>query len=77
MNILITILPYIQLVLSALLIATVLLQQSDASLGSSFGGSDGANTGHTRRGAEKFFFNATIVLAVLFAASALLAVVIR
>lgn len=60
------IIPYIQIVLSILLIAGILLQQSEASLGSSFGG-DGFSSGvHTKRGAEKFIFISTIVVAVLF-----------
>ena len=60
--------PYIQIVLSVLLILGVLLQQSDAGLGSGFGGGDGFSSGHhTKRGAEKTVFIATIVVAVLFA----------
>jgi len=31
---------------------------------------------HTRRGSEKFIFQTTIVLAILFAASALLAILL-
>ena len=64
------ILPYIQILLSLLLIAGVLLQRSEASLGSAFGG-DSASGGHfMRRGFEKILFNATLVVAVLFALSA-------
>ena len=64
------ILPYIQIILSLLLIAGVLLQRSEASLGSAFGG-DGAMGGRfMRRGLEKILFNATLVVAVLFALSA-------
>ena len=64
------ILPYIQILLSLLLIAGVLLQRSEASLGSAFGG-DGAMGGRfMRRGLEKILFNATLVVAVLFALSA-------
>ena len=63
-------LPYIQIFLSLLLIAGVLLQRSEASLGSAFGG-DGAMGGRfMRRGLEKILFNATLVVAVLFALSA-------
>jgi len=66
----IRILPYIQIILSMLLIAGVLLQRSEAGLGSAFGG-DGATGGRfTRRGFEKILFNATIVVAILFALSA-------
>ncbi len=62
--------PYIQIVLSVLLIAGVLLQQSEAGLGSAFGGGDSFSSGyHTKRGFEKTLFIATIVISVLFAAT--------
>lgn len=62
--------PYIQLALSVLLIGGVLLQQTDAGLGSGFGGGDGFSSGHhTKRGAEKTIFIATIIIAILFAAT--------
>lgn len=64
------ILPYIQIILSILLIVGILLQRSEASLGSAFG-SDGALGGRfMRRGLEKILFNATLVVAVLFGLSA-------
>jgi protein translocase SecG subunit len=74
-----TYLPYIQIILAILIIASVIIQQSDASSGGAFGGSDNWNAGyHTRRGFEKVIFNSTIVLGVLFAfVSLLVAVVIR
>ncbi len=62
--------PYVQIVLSILLIGGVLLQQSDAALGSAFGGGDSFSSGyHTKRGAEKTIFVATMVVAVLFVAT--------
>jgi protein translocase SecG subunit len=65
------ILPYIQIILSLLLIGGVLLQRSEAGLGSAFGGGDSATGGRfMRRGFEKLLFNATIVVAALFALSA-------
>lgn len=65
-------LPYIQIILSALLIAAVVLQHTGAALGGAFG-ADNFSTGfHTRRGFERTLFYATIVLGVLFAASALI-----
>ena len=68
-----TILPYIQIVISVLLIAGILLQYSAAGVGGALGGSDSFEAGyHTRRGFEKFLFNATIVLAILFAATSLI-----
>ena len=60
----IKILTIAQIAISILLIASVLLQQQGAGLGSSFGG-DG-NVFRTKRGVEKGLFYATIVLATLF-----------
>ena len=61
------IMPYIQIVLSILLIGGILLQQSEAGLGGAFGGGDGFSSGHhTKRGDEKFIFTATIVIAIVF-----------
>ncbi len=60
--------PYVQIILSVLLIGGILLQQSDAGAGGAFGGGDGFSSGHhTKRGPEKFVFIATIVVALLFA----------
>lgn len=62
-------LPYIQIALSVLLAAAILLQQSDASVSGTFGGSFSENIAHTRRGFERTLFQATIVIAVLFVLS--------
>lgn len=70
------ILPYIQLLLSVLLICSILLQQTGASLGGAFGGDNFSAAYHTRRGSELFLFWASIVIAVLFAATALLTLVL-
>ena len=64
-------LPYIQIALSLLLIAGIVLQNRGASLGGAFGGDNFASTFYKRRGAEKFLFNATIVIAILFVATAI------
>lgn len=70
---LLAILPYIQIVLSILLVIAILIQKSEAGVGGSFGGSDNFNSGfHTRRGFEQKLFYFTIIVAILFAASALL-----
>ncbi len=67
-----TVLPYVQVALSILLMLCIVLQRTGASLGGAFG-ADNFSTGfHTRRGFEKTLFRATIVLAVLFALSALI-----
>jgi len=65
------ILPYVQTVLSLLLIIGIVLQNRGASLGGAFGGDNFASTFYKRRGAEKFLFNATIVVAILFVAAAI------
>lgn len=64
------ILPYIQIILSILLVVGILLQRSEASLGGAFGGSDATGGKFARRGFEKLLFNATLVLALLFVLSA-------
>lgn len=48
------------------------MQRSDASMGGALaggGGGDGPSTQFSRRGAERQMFNATVILAVLFALS--------
>lgn len=68
-----SLLPYIQIILSVLLVAAILLQRTGAQVGGAFGGSDNFSSAfHTRRGIEKGLFTATIIIAVLFAISALL-----
>lgn len=75
MNTVAAILPYIQIVISILLIISILLQRSSEGIEGAFGGSQGDSMTHfTRRGGEKFLFYATIVLAVLFAVTALIAI---
>ena len=69
-------LPYVQIALSALLIASVLLQRTGASLGGAFGADNFSSGFHTRRGLEKTLFQATIVLGILFALSALINLII-
>ena len=55
-------------IISVLLIIVILLQQKNSSLGSMMGQDAGDEMVQTRRGAEKFLHQATIVLAILFAA---------
>jgi len=66
------ILPYAEIVLSLLLITGIVLQQRGAGIGGAFGGDNFASTFYKRRGAEKFLFNATIVIAVLFVLTAII-----
>lgn len=69
-------LPYVQIILSILLIATILLQQRGSSLGGAFGGDNFSATFNKRRGAELFLFKLSIGLAVLFVLSAFLNVLV-
>ena len=69
------ILPYVQIALSVVLIGLILLQQSDASVGAAFGGDSLSSNAHTRRGPEKFLFYTTIIVGILFAVSALAALI--
>lgn len=57
-------LALIQIILGILLILVILIQQKGSGLGSAFGGDLGFY--RTKRGAEKFLFFATIVLASIF-----------
>jgi preprotein translocase subunit SecG len=67
-----SLLPYVQIILSVILVGSILLQRTGAQIGGAFGGSDNMSSAyHTRRGMEKTLFTVTIVLAVLFAISAL------
>ena len=66
MNTFIVIAP---LVLSLVLIGLVLLQERSSGAGGLFGGTEGGSY-QTRRGLERIIFWATIVIAVLFAALA-------
>ncbi|MBI2474085.1 MAG: preprotein translocase subunit SecG [Candidatus Taylorbacteria bacterium] len=76
MQVLAEYLPYIQIVLSVLLVAGVLLQQSAAGLGGAFG--DNFSSGfHTRRGFEKTAFNGTVIIAILFIAGAVASILIK
>lgn len=57
-------LQIVQLIISILLVAVILLQNRGTNLSGIFGGS--SNVFQTKRGVEKVLFIMTIVLAVLF-----------
>ena len=69
-----TLLPIIQIILSATLVGLILMQQSDSSLGAAFGGGDSGGMHTTRRGFDLFIYRLTIVVAVLFGISTLVAI---
>lgn len=71
MEALVSALPYAEIILSILLVVGIVLQQRGATLGGAFGGDNFASTFYKRRGAEKFLFNATIVIAILLVFSAI------
>jgi protein translocase SecG subunit len=71
-----SVLPYAQIILSVVVIASILLQQSGAANGSALGGADMSSAFHTRRGLEKVLFLTTIVAAILFAVTAFLSLVL-
>ncbi|HOY46505.1 MAG TPA: preprotein translocase subunit SecG [Candidatus Dojkabacteria bacterium] len=54
-----------QIILSIILVVVILLQQQGSGLGSMFG-NVGGESYRSKRGAEKLFYNATIILIVLF-----------
>lgn len=67
-----TIIPQITLVLGVVLIVLILLQRPQTDSAGAFS-SEGGSAAHTRRGAEKTIFRATILVAVLFALSSIIA----
>jgi len=66
------VLPWIQIGLSVLLVGAILLQQSEAGMGGTFGGAAGQNPFRTKRGAEKNLFITTVILGILFLVATLL-----
>lgn len=77
MTIIANMLPYIQIILSIILIVAILLQQSSAGVGGALGGSDGGGLYNTRRGFEKFLFVLTIVIGVFFVLSSFVAIFVK
>jgi len=77
MTIIVKILPYLQIILSIILIATILLQQSSSGVGGALGGGDGSGLYNTRRGFEKFLFILTIIISIVFVASSFIAIFVR
>jgi len=67
----VSILKYIEVVISILLIVSVLLQNRSGGLGTVFGGVSGGEFYRSKRGLEAFLYNSTIILGILFAVIAL------
>jgi len=70
-------LPYLQIILSALLIVSIIMQKTGASLGGAFGVDNFSSGFHTRRGLEKTLFYSSIVLGILLAISAFINLLIK
>ncbi|AKM82464.1 TPA: preprotein translocase subunit SecG [Candidatus Berkelbacteria bacterium] len=66
---------YIQIGIALLLLVSILMQHRGTGLGGAFGGE--GNVYRSRRGAEKFLFYATIVLAVAFVALAVVNILLQ
>lgn len=76
MNLVIEILPYVQIILSVVLVLSILLQQTGAGVGGALGGGESESFTHTRRGFEKFLFYLSIVCGILFALSAFASIIL-
>ena len=70
-ELILAVLPYVQILSSVLLIVFILLQQTGANLGGAFGADNFSSAFYKRRGAEKLLFNLTIITAVVFVLSAI------
>lgn len=76
MKTMISILPYIQIVLAVILVTAILLQKTGSQIGGAFGGGDNFSSAfHTRRGFERTLFIITITVAILFVISALITLI--
>jgi preprotein translocase subunit SecG len=58
------ILTIAQLIVAALMVASILMQQRGATLGNAFGG--GSSVYRSRRGVEKWLFYSSIILSLAF-----------
>ena len=77
MELLKNILPYFEVIFAILGVTGVLLQQSEAGLGGAFGMDAAGTAFHTKRGAEKVLFIATIIIGILFVANSIAELIIR
>ncbi len=64
----------LQIIVSALLVVFILLQQRGTALGGAFGQEGGAY--FKKRGAEKMIFRTSVILAILFVLLSLLNIII-
>ena len=66
---------YITIISMILMVILILVQTRGASLGAGIGGAGEVNT--TRRGTDKTIFQLTIILAIVFAVSIILSIVVK
>lgn len=64
----------LHIIVSVLLVISILLQSRGSGLSSVFGGGMGGY--HTKRGFEKFLFNSSVVLSVLFIGLAIATIIL-
>lgn len=64
----------LHVVVSVLLIVSILLQSRGSGLSTAFGGGMGGY--HTKRGFDKFLFNSSVVLSVLFIGLAIATIIL-
>lgn len=76
MNTIAQLLPYIQLFLALLLIIIIVLQRSGDGIEGALGGTASTMSRSARRGGEKVMFYATIIIAILFIASAIVGILL-
>jgi protein translocase SecG subunit len=76
MNTIAQFLPYIQLFLAIILILTIIFQRSGDGIEGALGGTASNISHFARRGGEKVLFFATIIIAVLFAGSAVISILL-
>lgn len=72
----VSILPYVQITLGVLLTLGILLQRSDATLGTAFGVDASGGAQFSRRGFERILFFVTLTVGGLFIISTFLALIL-
>jgi len=71
----VSIFNYITITSMILMVILILVQTRGASLGAGIGGAGEVNT--TRRGTDKTIFQLTIILAIVFAVSIILSIIVK
>ncbi len=76
MNTITHFLPYIQIVLAFLLVIVIVFQRSGEGMEGALGGTASTMSRSARRGGEKVLFFATMIIAMLFVASAVVSILL-